>query len=92
MAAVRMFAMAVLAVSGSGNVVEQSRNVGDFSSVHVASGIQVKIEPGRPGPIVLRGEDNILPLVKTDVEGVIEKAMHEVGALVVVQFDIVDPC
>src|SRR5262245_19310341 len=68
MSVLPLYALVLLEV-GSGNVVEQSRNVGDFSSVHVASGIQAKIEQGQTGTIVLRGDDNILPLVKTDVLG-----------------------
>src|SRR5689334_1334578 len=69
MSVLGLIALVLLDVTGSGNVAEQSRNVGDFSSVHVASGIQAKIEQGKTGTIVLRGDDNILPLVKTDVSG-----------------------
>src|ERR1051325_8799924 len=69
MSVLSLFALALLEVTGSGNVVDQSRSVGDFSSVPVASGIQAKIEQGRTGTISLRGDDNILPLVKTDVSG-----------------------
>jgi hypothetical protein len=58
--------------TGSGRLVEQTRNLGDFSSVHVAAGIEARIEAGARAPIVLRGEDNILPLVRTEVR---EKAL-----------------
>jgi hypothetical protein len=54
-------------VQGSGRVVDQNRQVAEFSRVQVASGIQARIEPG-PRSLSLRGDDNLLALVRTEVK------------------------
>ena len=56
-------------LTGSGHVVDQTRTVGDFSKLEVGSGIRVKVEAGPRGPLLLRGEDNILPHVRTEIRG-----------------------
>src|SRR5262249_52304136 len=56
-----------LAVEGSGNIKEESRNVGDFSSVSVEQGISANISVGSKRSVTVSAEDNLLPLVRTEV-------------------------
>ena len=53
---------------GSGKVVEQPRNVGDFTAVHVSAGIQARVSEG-PRSVTVRGDDNVVALVRTEVKG-----------------------
>ncbi|HKA91144.1 MAG TPA: DUF2807 domain-containing protein [Haliangiales bacterium] len=52
-----------------GKVVDESRQVGDFTGVHVGSGIQARVETGARGPIALRGDEEVLKHVRTQVKG-----------------------
>jgi Putative auto-transporter adhesin, head GIN domain len=54
-------------VNGSGRVIDQTRTVGDFVRIDVASGIEVRVDAGPHSALGLRGEDNILPHVRTEV-------------------------
>jgi len=56
-------------ISGSGRVVDETRAVGEFVRIQVASGIQARIEAGPRSALALRGEDNVLPHVRTEVQG-----------------------
>src|SRR5215472_17715745 len=57
-----------LAVEGSGNIKEESRNVGDFSSVSVQQGVSANISVGSKRSVTVSADDNLLPLVRTDVD------------------------
>lgn len=56
-------------VRGSGTAKTESRAVADFDEISVSSGIQAEVKVGAKGPVELRGDDNLLPLVETDVTG-----------------------
>ena len=56
-------------VNGSGNVVDQTRTVADFNKIDVSAGIQVRVDAGPRSALGVRGEDNILPHVRTEVRG-----------------------
>jgi hypothetical protein len=56
-------------VVGSGRVVDETRNVGDFTGISVSAGIQVKVDAGDRSALSLRGEDNVLPRVRTEIKG-----------------------
>lgn len=56
-------------VEGSGRVVDENRTVSDFSKIDVSAGIQVRVDAGPRSALGLRGEDNILPHVRTEVRG-----------------------
>lgn len=56
-------------VTGSGRIVDETRSVGDFTAISVAAGIQVKVEAGPRSALALRGEDNVLPHVRTEIKG-----------------------
>ncbi len=54
---------------GSGHVVTERREVAEFDGVDVGAAIRVTVEIGPRGPIEVRADDNVLPLVETSVEG-----------------------
>lgn len=60
-------------VRASGKAQHETREVGAFNGVSVASGIRVLIEAGPRAPIELEGDDNLLPLIETSVE---EHTLH----------------
>src|SRR5205823_2447690 len=49
-------------VPGSGTVKQESREVADFTSVEVGSVVHATVRVGPKAPIVLEGDDNLLPL------------------------------
>jgi hypothetical protein len=61
-------AVFALAVNGSGNVKEETRNVGDFSAVGVEQGVSATISVGPRTSVTVSADDNLLPLVRTEVK------------------------
>ena len=55
-------------VSGSGNVKEETRQVGAFTGLEVSGGIDVDLETGQQEKVVVQADDNLLPLVATEVK------------------------
>src|SRR5206468_757861 len=56
-------------IAGSGNVTSESRDVTGFESVDVSGVFQVEIVAGKEYSVEVQADDNLLPLVKTDVSG-----------------------
>jgi len=56
-------------VKGSGNVITQSRDHSDFHAVEVSNAIQVEITAQKDFAIEVQADDNIAPLVRTEVDG-----------------------
>jgi len=54
---------------GSGNIVSEKRSISGFSSVDVSSAFVVEIAAGKEFSVEVQADDNILPLIKTDVNG-----------------------
>jgi hypothetical protein len=55
-------------VQGSGNVIEQARQVGSFKAVRLDGPIDVKLRAGNSETVTVRADDNIAPLIETTVE------------------------
>lgn len=56
-------------VKGSGNVVSEKRDIGGFSKVDVGGVYQVEIVAQKEYGIEIEADDNIVPLVRTEVRG-----------------------
>jgi hypothetical protein len=56
-------------IRGDGNFIDQTRTVPAFHVIDVESGIQVEVHVGAKAKVEIRAEDNILPLVETEVSG-----------------------
>jgi hypothetical protein len=56
-------------VSGSGKVATDKRDVKGFTSVDVSGVFQVEIVSGKDYSVEVQADDNILPLIETNVSG-----------------------
>lgn len=52
---------------GSGHVVTENRNTGDFSGVEVGGNLQVELVQSDKTSVSVEADDNIVPLIKTKV-------------------------
>lgn len=55
--------------TGSGNVVTETRSVSGFSAIALRGGIDLVVRQGATEGVSVRGEDNLVPLLQTTVEG-----------------------
>ena len=56
-------------VQGSGNIITQERKVAEFSKVHLKGSGKVFLTPGQKQVLEIKTDDNIMPLIETDVSG-----------------------
>lgn len=56
-------------ISGNGNVVEETRDVSDFTGVHVSSGIDVNISQGDAFEVVVEADENLHEVILTELKG-----------------------
>ena len=56
-------------VSTAALAAGEDRNVGQFDSIHVASGIRATVSIGPRAPVHVEADRDVLPLVETRVEG-----------------------
>jgi len=54
-------------IDGSGRIVQQSRNVGEFRAVHTMGSENVEVRFGPATSVVIAADDNILPLLSSRV-------------------------
>src|SRR5262249_39730538 len=59
----------LIGVQGSGNARTEVRNVPAFSAVSVAGSLDADIAIGPEARVEITGDDNIVPLITTDVHG-----------------------
>jgi hypothetical protein len=63
-----LFTACGIGTFGDGHLQSDSRDVGAFRSVSIASGFQAVVSPG-PRGVTVRTDENVLPLVETFVQG-----------------------
>ncbi len=56
-------------ITGSGNVVEESRDISGFTGVHLSSGIDVLLSEGDEFKVVVEADDNLLDVIETELKG-----------------------
>jgi hypothetical protein len=56
-------------VGGSGNVISEDRNVSGFSKISLSGSGKLYIEQGNEESLTVKAEDNLIPLIKTEVSG-----------------------
>lgn len=54
-------------IAGSGQIIRENRDLSPFDSVEVSGSMDVEITRGEELKCVVEGDDNIVPLVKTEV-------------------------
>lgn len=62
-----IFPMLAAGVKGSGTLAEETRDLPDFAALELSGSVAAEVKPGENARIVLSGDDNILPLVTTEV-------------------------
>jgi len=56
-------------VSGSGNVTTEKRDVTDFQEIEVGGVFEVEVTAQKDFSVEIEADDNLLPLIKTEVSG-----------------------
>lgn len=56
-------------IQGSGNVIREKRDLKGFDKVQVGGGFQVEIVAGKEFGVEVEADDNLMPLVNTNVSG-----------------------
>lgn len=64
-------------VTGSGNAVAEKRDLSDFKAVEVGGVFQVEIVAQKEFSVEIEADDNLLPLIKTEVDGGVLKIETE---------------
>ena len=55
-------------IKGNGKVVTETRNVSDYSQIAVAGSFDVKLLAGKEGKLTIKGEENLLEYLITEVK------------------------
>lgn len=55
-------------ISGNGNVVTQTRTTGDYDGIKIGGSFDVDLVAGKEGKITIKGEENLLAVIKVEVE------------------------
>lgn len=63
------FSMDFGGVRGSGNVVTETRDLSGFDSVEAGGVFQIEITSGKDFRVEVEADDNLLPLIRTEVDG-----------------------
>jgi hypothetical protein len=54
-------------VNGDGNVVTETRNVGDFDQVRGTNGLDVFLTEGTENKVMIEADENLQPIIETEV-------------------------
>lgn len=64
---------------GSGNIITENRNTGNFTGISVAGGFEVEAKNG-PLEVMVESDDNIIKYIRTDVvSGVLKIRMDQIN-------------
>jgi hypothetical protein len=56
-------------ITGSGQTVEQVRTPGSFQKLRLDGAFDVTVQPGASSRLVIKADDNLLPLIQTELDG-----------------------
>lgn len=56
-------------IKGNGNVITEKRTTSDYDAIAVGGSFDVVLVKGTEGNITLKGEENIIPLIETEISG-----------------------
>lgn len=75
-------------VTGSGNVVTETRDIRDFSSLEVSGIFRIEVTAQKDFDVAVQADDNLMPFIKTEVRGGVlhiesEKHLKTSGPIVV---------
>jgi hypothetical protein len=55
-------------IQGNGKVVTETRSTGNYDGIKIAGSFDVDLVSGKEGKIMLKGEENLLAVIKVEVE------------------------
>jgi hypothetical protein len=55
-------------IKGNGKVVTETKTTGDYDAIKVGGSFDVNLVAGKEGKIILKGEENLLSVIKVEVE------------------------
>ena len=55
-------------IQGNGKVVTETRSTGDYDGIKVAGSFDVDLVSGKEGKITIKGEENLLAVIKVEIE------------------------
>ena len=56
-------------ISGSGNIITQTRTTGDFKRISASSGFDVELKTGPVTEVIIEADDNVMKYLETTVSG-----------------------
>lgn len=59
----------VIGEIGSGNVIREERKLSSFNKIEVSGAFDVKLIQGTSTSVVVEADDNLMPLIRTEVKG-----------------------
>jgi Putative auto-transporter adhesin, head GIN domain len=65
------------AINGSGKIITEKRNTGNFTGVSTSSSIDVDVKIGNTYEVVVEADDNVLQYVRTEVVGGVLKVGYK---------------
>ena len=66
-------------IDGNGQVITKTRNISDYDHVLIAGNMDVEFVSGEEGTVIIKGESNLIPYLKTEVNGASLKIYFEKG-------------
>ncbi len=63
------FSVSFGSIQGSGNVQTEKRKLADFNAIEVSGAIEVEIVAQKDFSVEVEADDNLLPLIKTEISG-----------------------
>ena len=56
-------------VQGSGNVIKENRDIGEFDAINVSGVFEVEFTAQKEYSVEVEADDNLMPIVRTEVKG-----------------------
>jgi len=67
-------------VTGSGNIVTEKRNTGNFTGINVSNGFDVEVKMGSTTSVTIEADDNVIGYVRTSVnDGVLNLGLKNMS-------------
>ena len=64
-------------ITGSGRIIREKRQTGDFNGISVSGGIDVELKQGTSTSVDVEADDNLVNHIETRVEGSVLKIGHQ---------------
>ncbi|MGY8913921.1 MAG: head GIN domain-containing protein [Flavobacteriales bacterium] len=55
-------------IKGNGNIITENRNTGSYEAIYIAGSFDVELVDGKEGELTLKGEENLLEYIVTEIK------------------------